>query len=88
VAANNVTGTTVPGQVPGDPGNAGSGGSANTQIVGTQLAAAQPVAIPRGSDDVTPIIIALAVLLLLAIVFAPPALAIYLAKRRANAPPG
>jgi hypothetical protein len=56
--------------------------------VGAALASAQPVTIPRGSDDMTPIIITIVVLLLLAIVFAPPALAIYLAKRRANAPPG
>ena len=85
VAANNPTGTTVPGQGTVDPGGSASG--PGVQQVGTELASAQPVAIPRSNDDITPIVIAIVVLLLLAIVFAPPALAIYLAKRRANAPP-
>jgi phosphate transport system substrate-binding protein len=73
--------TTYPSGVSG--ANSALGGPT---VIGGELAAARPVNVPRGTDDAGPFLVGLAVLLLLAIVFAPPAVALWLARRQSSGP--
>ncbi len=88
-----VTTTTKKGQKPTGPGVTVPGDSTDPNLVASDgspvgiqaIASAKPITVPQGDDPVGPILVTLAVLLLLAIIFAPPVLASWLSKRRTNA---